>query len=725
MQKYLPASLKLFLLLAIFPFHSSAQKIFNASIDSLETIAKSNRMDTGRVVAMNWLSIYYRNKSSFDKALDYANKAHALSTQINFKKGTGFALNNAGIAWKKMGDYTKAMENFEKAFLIYSTLKTPSGEIVDKKGLSATLVNISNVHVHWGNYPLSLDNLFRALKLSEEIKDTVALVGLYNNVGITYDHLKDYGKALEYHSKGLRLRELTNDKAGMSVSLHNIGNCYYHMKEMEKAEDYYLRAYELRKISEDISGEIASLNNLASVKSSLGEKAAKNNEKEKAKKIYEEGIVQSQQALELSLKINDRQGQANSYMNLAGLSVGLGKKAEAEKYSLNALKICLESGWKEKVSELYATLADQLSQKDPARALNYYKQHIAYRDSVTNEENTKNVVRAEMKFDFDKKQEAQRLEQKRKDELSQKELHQQKIITFSSIGGGILVLILLGVAYRGYRTKKKANHEITGQKKIIEEKQKEIVDSITYARQLQSAILATPSEIQKFFPESFLLYKPKDIVAGDFYFFEVHNGHIFFAAADCTGHGVPGALVSIVCSNALGRAIKEFNLTEPGAILDKTTELVVETFKKSGREVKDGMDISFLTLENFAAKDASAKQILWSGANNPIWLCANGNIQEIKGDKQPVGWYEARKPFKTHALTAEKDSLLYLFTDGYADQFGGPKGKKFKYKQLKELLASVSGEKMETQSSLIEKRFVEWSGNLEQVDDVCVIGIKL
>jgi len=269
-------------------------------------------------------------------------------------------------------------------------------------------------------------------------------------------------------------------------------------------------------------------------------------------------------------------------------------------------------------------------------------------------------------------------------------------------------------------------NEVEGQKHLIEEKQKEIVDSITYAKRLQEAILPAQEIVNKHLPENFILYSPKDLVAGDFYWMEVINEgdkeFTFIAAADSTGHGVPGAMVSVVCSNALNRAVLEFKLTQTGQILDKTRELVLETFSKSTTDVKDGMDISLLAV---IRKNNEIIEINWSGANNPLWFIENNEVKEVKANKQPIGKTDNPTPFTTHSIPYVKGTSFYLFTDGYADQFGGPKGKKFKYKQLEELLLELSTKQMSIQKETLNSKFEDWKLGIEQVDDVCVIGIKL
>jgi serine phosphatase RsbU (regulator of sigma subunit) len=216
------------------------------------------------------------------------------------------------------------------------------------------------------------------------------------------------------------------------------------------------------------------------------------------------------------------------------------------------------------------------------------------------------------------------------------------------------------------------------------------------------------------------MYKPKDIVAGDFYWCEVvGRDYLLIAAADCTGHGVPGAMVSVVCSNALNRTVKEFEITEPGKILDKTRELVVETFERSENEVKDGMDISLCLLNK------KTNQLQWSGANNPLWIVRDEKIIEFKANKQAIGKVDKPALYETHSINLQKNDSVYIFTDGYADQFGGPNGKKFKYHQLVELMRRIGVLPVKEQHQTLEKEFEDWKGTLEQVDDVCVIGIKV
>ncbi|MCB9360814.1 MAG: SpoIIE family protein phosphatase [Flavobacteriales bacterium] len=282
--------------------------------------------------------------------------------------------------------------------------------------------------------------------------------------------------------------------------------------------------------------------------------------------------------------------------------------------------------------------------------------------------------------------------------------------------------------------------EVVAQKELVEEKNKEITDSIQYAKRIQNAILPPLKVVKKYLQESFILYKPKDIVAGDFYWMEripsptlpkgkgvsppsgeLEGAVILFAAADCTGHGVPGAMVSVVCNNGLNRSVREYGLTDPGEILNKTREIVIAEFEKSEDEVKDGMDIALCSLEQ---KDGSWK-LKYAGANNPLWIIRNNEIIETKANKQPIGKFDELLPYTTHTIELQKGDSVYISSDGYADQFGGEKGKKLKSANFKKLLLSIQNESMEKQKQLIDEAFENWKGNLEQLDDVCVIGVKV
>jgi serine phosphatase RsbU (regulator of sigma subunit) len=307
---------------------------------------------------------------------------------------------------------------------------------------------------------------------------------------------------------------------------------------------------------------------------------------------------------------------------------------------------------------------------------------------------------------------------------------QEQIDFFRNIYLGVVFLLSFTIIFY-FRTLVNEFEQINKKKTmLLKASNDEIKASINYAKRIQQAILPSMSLIKTHLPQSFIYYKPKDIVAGDFYWmhllpqpngWEVDGDVVLFAAADCTGHGVPGAMVSVVCNNALNQSVKEFGITQPCLILDKTKELVIEAFAESEEDVKDGMDISLCSLNTKTLK------LEHSGANNPLWIIRENakEIEEIKGCKQPIGNFEYEESFINHNVQLKKGDTIYIFTDGYVDQFGGEKGKKLKSKAFKTLLLSVVKKPIAEQKELLHTFFEDWKGDLEQIDDVCVIGVKI
>jgi len=291
--------------------------------------------------------------------------------------------------------------------------------------------------------------------------------------------------------------------------------------------------------------------------------------------------------------------------------------------------------------------------------------------------------------------------------------------------GGICLMLMLALILFGSIRRKKKDHQtillqkiaVEEQKHIVDEKNREITDSISYAKRIQTAILPPPRLVKESLKESFILYKPKDIVAGDFYWIETVGDKVLFAAADCTGHGVPGAMVSVICNNALNRSVREYGLTDPGKILDKTREIVIQEFVKSDEDVKDGMDIALCSIEG--------TRLEYAGAHNPLWIVREDEVLETKANKQPIAKFDNMLPYTTHTFNLQKEDSIYIFSDGYVDQFGGEKGKKFKIKPFRSLLLSIQEKAMEEQKHIIDKAFESWRGREEQVDDVCVIGVRI
>ncbi|HEY0978392.1 MAG TPA: SpoIIE family protein phosphatase [Flavobacteriales bacterium] len=261
-------------------------------------------------------------------------------------------------------------------------------------------------------------------------------------------------------------------------------------------------------------------------------------------------------------------------------------------------------------------------------------------------------------------------------------------------------------------------HRVEERTKELQLRNEELTSNIQYAKRVQDAILPERAWMKELLPESFVMYRPKAIVSGDFYWMGQYQGEVMVAAADCTGHGVTGALLSAMCSNLLDRAVNEFGLTEPGMVLDKTRELLWERLARSA-EMTDGMDISLCSI------DPHSGSLRWSGALCDLIYVHQGRITEVKSHREAVGRARHRSRFPTHRLKLDKGDMVYLMTDGYVDQFGGPQGKKYKSRPMKQLLQGIHTLPVDQQQELLEVAFDEWKGDLEQVDDVTIVGFRI
>lgn len=305
------------------------------------------------------------------------------------------------------------------------------------------------------------------------------------------------------------------------------------------------------------------------------------------------------------------------------------------------------------------------------------------------------------------------------------------------IAGGFLVLIVIFALFFGFNSERKAlkmqqeinqkleeeNEKILHQSLIMEQKNKDITDSINYAKRIQEALMPSTTEINKHHPNSFMFYLPRDIVSGDFYWYTRIGSYSIFALADCTGYGVPGALMSMIGINLLNQIVKEGDVTSPGVRLKMLDNKINQTFNIHRNEEitsSDSMDIALI------AYNEETKVLHYSGANRPLLVTRQNELIEVKPTKHSIGGISAAvKHFEDHEIKLEKDSNIYLFSDGYTDQFGGEKGKKLKYKPFKDFLVSIVDKPMKEQGEIIAKKFFDWKNNLEQIDDVCIIGIKV
>jgi serine phosphatase RsbU (regulator of sigma subunit) len=453
--------------------------------------------------------------------------------------------------------------------------------------------------------------------------------------------------------------------------------------------------------------------------------------------------------------VNDTQLKAFSTIHLARGYLSIGEVTNAIQLASQALKVEEDLGAKKEIKDIHNLLAEAYkTDKNYKEALAHLEKFLKLDQEQASLLSAANISSLESKMEKEKHQHTLKLKQ---EEVVRKNA-KIKLQSIQNIGLVIVLFFAIGfivLAVRSYRIKKRDAETIMKQKLMVEQAHQEIKDSIVYAKRIQSAILPPAKLVKEYLKESFILYKPKDVVAGDFYWMEsistvdsiqssVHSPLktencrlILFAACDCTGHGVPGAMVSVVCNNALNRSVREHGLTNPGEILNKTREIVIQEFEKSDEEVKDGMDIAICSLrfdvqslmlsepQTSNLKPETVALLQYAGANNPLWMIRNGELIETKANKQPIGQFDNPEPYTTHTFELEQGDAIYIFSDGYVDQFGGEKGKKFKATAFRSLLLSIQDKSMEEQKAIINESFETWKGHLEQIDDVCVIGVKV
>jgi serine phosphatase RsbU (regulator of sigma subunit) len=402
------------------------------------------------------------------------------------------------------------------------------------------------------------------------------------------------------------------------------------------------------------------------------------------------------------------------------------KYIEAEKNYNEAIVFARKVGIKDAIKIAYEQLSALYEAKgDLKNALIFYRKYSAIKDSILHENIDVQLNLAQSRVDNEKKNtEIELLEQKNK--AKESETTKQRTVIYSVIAllfiASLLAYILFVRNKEKIKTNKLLEHqkkEIESQKEIVDVQNKEITDSINYAQRIQQVILPQQEEVGNYFKDWFVFFQPKDVVSGDFYWVTQKEEKTYIAAIDCTGHGVPGAFMSMIGYTLLNEILNNSEIISPADVLKELRRGVIKSLKQKGveGENKDGMDIALCLF--------SGNKLQYAGAYNPLWLIRNKEIIEYKADKQPIGIYgEKLNPFTNHTIDLQSGDSVYIFTDGYADQFGGPEGKKFKYSKLKELLLSVQQEPMNKQKDIISKQFRKWKGNLEQVDDVLLIGIK-
>jgi tetratricopeptide (TPR) repeat protein len=689
------------------------------------------------------IGLIHYAQGRYAEALEAFQKALAIRERIGDQQGIASSYNNIGAIHKAQGRYAEALEAFQKALAIRE-------RIGDQQGIADCYNNVGNIHYDQGQYAEALEAYQKALAIFERIGDQRGMAGSYNNIGAIHKTQGRYAEALEAYQKALIIRERIGDQQGIASCYNNIGLIHADQGRYAEALEALQKALTIFESIGDQKGIAICYNNIGII--------------HKAQGRYAEALEAYQKALIIRERIGDQQGIASCYNNIGLIHADQGRYAEALEALQKALPIAQSLGLQDELDDIYLNLA----QTDSALAASgqnhlwksaylHHRLYAAYKDSVLNEASIRKQAQLESQYEYEKKTALLKAEQEKERALAAAQLRQretQRNLSLLALGIALIGLVTFAILYRKIRQQRdliqkqsdeiqqknlaleqynaelkstnqaleESNRIIQQQAETLSEKNEEILDSIRYAERIQRAILPSPEKWQRLLPESFLLYKPRDIVAGDFYWLEETERYIFLGVADATGHGVPGAFVSIVCANALHKAVLEEGLESPAEILWRVREVVVSQLTQAEEKVKDGMDIALI---RFAKADRS--RAVFAGANRPLWIVSAEGLLEVAGTRQPIGYVEEPKPFEEVELMlgSRLPAMVYAFTDGIVDQMGGPKGRKLLPKGLREWLLSLWNQPVAEQAERLTALFETWRGDRSQMDDVTVVGVRV
>ena len=659
---------------------------------------------------------------------------HSLNPKIRLcaLRHLAASLNNKGFFFTEKGIAYKAVLYFNKSLAIQRSIH-------DLEGEAYSLSNLGAIYDSKGEIDKALEYYFAAVKIRENLHSKQSLAQSYNNIAVLYNSQNDLQNALKYHFQSLKIRLELKDLRSIGLAYNNIGTTYTNLVEnrykgkksipdslMKKPLEYFNKSYLAYKEDGNEHGLALSMFNLADLYVLQVDCYFKKNTQ-----AYDTLLISAEklflQCFDIYSKNNEKEWLANTLNGLANTYWRQNKNSKAKISAEQAMVYASELGYPGTIQKS-ADILRKIYQSDKnfEKALIMSDMYYSMRDSVVNDKNQKEALSKYFLYQSEKQEILTKVNQEKMAlEFSAKTKQQSTIIYFGI--SGLVLLSVFGVfMYNRYALTRKQNKIIQQQKSIVEESRKEIVDSINYAKRIQYALLANDELLDKHLQDRFIYFQPKDIVSGDFYWATEHNGKFYFAVCDCTGHGVPGAFMSLLNIGFMSEAIKEKNIIEPCEIFDYVRTRLIESISKDNQQ--DGMD-GILICFDIALNSKRIRKLSYAAANNAPVLCRKTNgifdLIELSKDKMPVGKGEKTQNFIAYSVDLNEDDILYLYTDGYADQFGGEKGKKFKYKPLNDLLLRNSSLSLNEQSETLMKHFIEWKGSLEQVDDVCVIGIKI
>jgi serine phosphatase RsbU (regulator of sigma subunit) len=642
---------------------------------------------------------YYNN--NYDSATFEGRRAIQSALESNNLVVQMRGYNVLGAIDYNLGDLKSAEQNYLKRLRIAS-------KIADSSVFYASYYNLGLVYVQQGNYLKSAEINFKALGYFEQKKDTFNLLSSLEIIGYCYQNLEDLPTALKFYHRAAAYSKSQKDKYQLTGILLDLFNVHNTLKNNDSAKYYIEDALNLAKKEKDEFHYTLALNRKSEFLLE-GKKA-------------EEALPYIWEAIQTNLKSQRVLNLCEDYKVISKIYLAAEKSDSALFYAYKGYAIALQ----QKQSVITSACANVLfkvfqKRKQADSALKYYIETTTINDSLKKESQLRGIGQREQLFEKQTQEKMYRQEQA----MAQEKINRQKQINLIIGIASCVLLLLLIMSIINYRQKLKANVLISTQKKILEERNKEVQDSINYASRIQRSIMPDEVTLQTQFPNFSILYLPRDIVSGDFYWINTlpnRKNIIVFAIADCTGHGVPGAFMSLIGATLLNQTLTHSDVSTPAQALEHLNKELPKNIKsgKQDETIKDGMELS-MCLINY-----DTLELEFSGANNNLYIARNNELILIKGDKQPIGQgYQTDYHYTNHKFQLQLNDCVYLFTDGYPDQFGGPIGKKFKYKQLEDLILKNARLPIHQQKTELLNTFNKWKGHLEQVDDVLLLITKI
>ena len=698
-------------------------------IDSLIIEASKAKEDTHKLHILSIIAengdadiwpVYNNEMGKLAARLQNSNQQNV---KLTAKKYLAAALNNKGFFFTERGIPYKAILYFNKSLEIQR-------EIKDLEGQAFSLSNLGTIYDSKGEIDKALEYYFAAVKIRENLDSKVSLAQSYNNIAVLYSNQNDLVSALKYHFQSLKIRKIINDPSGLGLAYNNIGTTYTHLIEthfkgknkfpdslMTLSLDYFKKGYDSYTIANNRKGIAFCLFNMADHYVLQADCYYKKNTIQ-----YDTVIAKAEkyflQSFSIYKDLEEKEWLANINNGLSNVYFRLNKHTKAKDYGEQAMNIAKELGFPGTIQNS-ADILRKVYQENHEfeKALMMTNLFYIMRDSVINENNHKEALSKYFLYQTEKQQLVNTAHQEKMALEFSAKTKQQTTIIYFGISGLVILIVFIIFIYNRFKVTQQQNVIIQNQKHIVEESRKEIVDSINYAKRIQYALLAQKDVLTNNLKNYFIVFKPKDIVSGDFYWATEFNNKFYLAICDSTGHGVPGAFMSLLNMGFLSEAVKEKNIYKPADIFNYVRLRLMNSISNEGQ--MDGMDGILLCF------DKNSGELTYAAANIQPVLVSDNALVELPKDRMPVGKGEKDNDFTNHTISYKTGDVLYLYTDGYADQFGGEKGKKFKYKQLNNLLLSINQHQMDSQSTILSNTLENWRGSLEQVDDVLIAGIKL